>query len=435
VSHTNNMALQKLSKVVLTQTLCRNPGTCGLRMISGKAMREIDPTKPKPFPYKTKDYNYFAALFEKTTWRFDENSKLIVVDGAHAIGKSKFAQELAEELDMVYYAYPRAEDFLINSYGVDLRQYNEYMLPINKTYDDKDFARNPVGPVEGSADRYHIDIFREKYRNHIHALRHIFNTGQGVVMEGTPYNDYAYFDAAYHQGWIDRESRVLYKEMCRMCMHLLMRPNLYVYLDAPVDVVMKNIQDRGNEWDKNSPVWTNKRYLTDIYNELKQNFLKEQQTYSRVLVYDWSEPGDIEIVVEDIEALNFDYLEETDEQQKDWRLCTEERYQIARQRYCNKHERTKLFQQMGNVGRQYGCVHLWKEPDEQQQLEDVMAWIKSERYKPGYNPQMGDKNILFRGFPFSDCDLHTIENANRYWVSTRGVTYKKSWFDKEDHGM
>ena len=46
--------------------------------------------------------------------------------------------------------------------------------------------------------------------------------------------------------------------------------------------------------------------------------------HSRVLVYDWSEPGDIEIVVEDIEALNFDFLEETDEQQKDWRLHNEE---------------------------------------------------------------------------------------------------------------
>ena len=40
---------------------------------------------------------------------------------------------------------------------------------------------------------------------------------------------------------------------------------------------MKNIQARGNEWDKNSPVWTNKQYLADIYNELKRTFYKEQQ--------------------------------------------------------------------------------------------------------------------------------------------------------------
>ena len=48
------------------------------------------------------------------------------------------------------------------------------------------------------------------------------------------------------------------------------------------------------------------------------------RTHSRVLVYDWTEPGDMEIVVEDIEALEFDYLEQWDEQQKDWRFETEE---------------------------------------------------------------------------------------------------------------
>ena len=32
----------------------------------------------------------------------------------------------------------------------------------------------------------------------------------------------------------------------------------------------------------------------------------------------------MEIVIEDIEALNFDLIEETDEQQKDWRFQREE---------------------------------------------------------------------------------------------------------------
>ena len=41
-------------------------------------------------------------------------------------------------------------------------------------------------------------------------------------------------------------------------------------------------------------------------------------------MYDWSEPGDMEVVVEDIESLEFDLLEEWDEQQKDWRFANEE---------------------------------------------------------------------------------------------------------------
>ena len=123
-------------------------------------------------------------------------------------------------------------------------------------------------------------------------------------------------------------ARDQYKEIMRMSMHMLMRPNLYIYLDAPVDhvsyigkfiknesttnlfkksnlsyhillkvtisfsfiqiwQVIKNIQNRGNEWDKNSPVWTNKRYLSDIYNELKRNFLKEQQWVQWYYYFSW----------------------------------------------------------------------------------------------------------------------------------------------------
>ena len=41
-----------------------------------------------------------------------------------------------------------------------------------------DFSRNPVGPVEGCADRFHVQLFVEKFRAHVDALRHIFHTGK-----------------------------------------------------------------------------------------------------------------------------------------------------------------------------------------------------------------------------------------------------------------
>jgi len=43
------------------------------------------------------------AFFDHTTKRFDENTKLIFVEGLPAIGKSDFAQQLAEDLDMKYF--------------------------------------------------------------------------------------------------------------------------------------------------------------------------------------------------------------------------------------------------------------------------------------------------------------------------------------------
>jgi NADH dehydrogenase (ubiquinone) 1 alpha subcomplex subunit 10 len=48
-------------------------------------------------------------------------------------------------------------------------------------------------------------------------------------------------------------------------------------------------------------------------------------------MYDWSEGGDTEVVVEDIERLNMDYWDKYDKQQKDWRMHTEVPYILQ---YC-----------------------------------------------------------------------------------------------------
>jgi NADH dehydrogenase (ubiquinone) 1 alpha subcomplex subunit 10 len=43
--------------------------------------------KPAPFPYLEKDYTLLTSMFDKTTSRFDENTKLIVLDGPIGVGK------------------------------------------------------------------------------------------------------------------------------------------------------------------------------------------------------------------------------------------------------------------------------------------------------------------------------------------------------------
>ncbi len=107
---------------------------------------------------------------------------------------------------------------------------------------------------------------------------------------------------------------------------------------------VKNVQERGNEWEKNSPVYTNAAYLNNLTTLLKRDYIREAKyvgvvikferattpnpfflrSHSQVLAYDWSEPGDVESVVEDIERLNFDYYGMYEAQQKDWRFGLEE---------------------------------------------------------------------------------------------------------------
>lgn len=70
--------------------------------ISGKTLRVSNVVKPKAYNYKEKHYGFIQACLDKTTKRLDENSKVIVVEGPIAAGKSKFAKELADELEMLY---------------------------------------------------------------------------------------------------------------------------------------------------------------------------------------------------------------------------------------------------------------------------------------------------------------------------------------------
>lgn len=246
------------------------------RTIVSKAF--LDQTdKPAPYDYLNKEFNIIKAQWDKTTLRLDQNSKLICVEGAHAIGKTALAKELAETFDMKYMGPPNMDDIFITPYGEDYRKYQDLYPDFFKCMDEKAFFKDPLGMTHGSADRFLYHTYLLKFANQMQAIRHILNTGQGVVLETCAHADYCYFNAAYNAGWVQPEMREMYYMITRNSLHEVFRPNLIVYLDAPVEVVQENIKKRGNEWDKDSKVWSNSQYLSDIYSEFKQNFLRDIQ--------------------------------------------------------------------------------------------------------------------------------------------------------------
>lgn len=53
------------------------PCTQQVARISSKAWREMNRVqRPPPYDYKNKTYNLFSSWFDKTTKRFDDNSKV-----------------------------------------------------------------------------------------------------------------------------------------------------------------------------------------------------------------------------------------------------------------------------------------------------------------------------------------------------------------------
>ena len=67
----------------------------------------------------------------------------------------------------------------------------------------------------------------------------------------------------------------------------------------------------------NSKALTEK-YLKDIEENYRTEYLNEIAKHSHLLVYDWSKGGDLEVVVEDIENLDFRKKEFGDDRLEDW---------------------------------------------------------------------------------------------------------------------
>jgi len=366
--------------------------------IYSKTSGNLEP-RVAPWDYKKWGFEYMHSLFDGTTKRFNANSKLIVIEGPPAIGKTEVAKALADELDMKFVPGFCMDDMYINPYGYDLREL-DYRIEHErvKSYDEKKFSVDPLGQ-DGGLDRMLWQSHVQRYFQYAENLSHIFNTGEGVVTERSPHSDWVYIDAAYKQGWIDRTTKSYYYKMRGMTIDQLLRPNLIIYLDAPVDVVQANIRERSKSshpWEANSPVWENSDYLEHLYGTLlRKQYLREAAESSMVLTYDWSEGGDVEVVVEDIERLNMDYHDKYDKQQKDWRLLTEDGFASKRQLYTNGHKlRTQFNDPFWDADK---LIFSATEADE---CEKMKLRLPGNQFRYGYNTVLGDPEPFF-SFAFS----------------------------------
>lgn len=84
----SKMALTNIQRILVRVPFALHASS--KRHIASKALQATlgpRPSKPPPFPYMEKDYTLLHSMFDKTTKRFDENTKLIVIEGPVGIGK------------------------------------------------------------------------------------------------------------------------------------------------------------------------------------------------------------------------------------------------------------------------------------------------------------------------------------------------------------
>ncbi|XP_071771724.1 NADH dehydrogenase [ubiquinone] 1 alpha subcomplex subunit 10, mitochondrial [Centroberyx gerrardi] len=318
-------------------------------------------------------YGWWAyALGERTTPRFKEYSKIISIDGNLASGKGALAQKLADKLGMLY--MPEPDTFYLDKMTGEKEplsvDYNG-MCSLEKFYTDPK-------ATDGNSYRLQLWMYTIRLMQYSDAIEHLITTGQGVILERSPFSDMVFVEAMYKQGYIRRECVDHYNEIKGISICEFLPPHLAIYVDLPAEEVQKKLKQSSKPYLQNVPL----AYLKSIEDSYKKSFLPKISESAEVLAYDATQAQDVERVAEDIEYLKFDkgpWLEQDDVTYHHMRMLVEDKQRVATLTTIPK------FLPEVTIG-----AHDYD--------EKYYAYksLPGKKYAPGYNADVGDKNIWLK---------------------------------------
>ncbi|KAF3694505.1 NADH dehydrogenase [ubiquinone] 1 alpha subcomplex subunit 10, mitochondrial Complex I-42kD [Channa argus] len=318
-------------------------------------------------------YGWLAyVLGERTTPRLKQYSKIISVDGNLASGKGALAQKLADKLGMLY--MPEADTFYLDKMtgekgplSVDFNG----MCSLEKFYTDPKAA-------DGNSYRLQLWMYTMRLLQYSDAIQHLLTTGQGVVLERSPFSDMVFLEAMFAQGYIRKECVQHYNEIKNISICEFLPPHIVLYVDLPAEEVQKKLKQSSKPYLQNVPL----AYLKSIEESYKKSFLPQISKSSELLIYDANQVQDIERVAEDIDYLKFDkgpWLEQDDVTYHHMRMLVEDKQHVASLTHIPK------FLPEITIG-----AHEYD--------EKYYAYksLPGKKYAPGYNEDVGDKFIWLK---------------------------------------
>ncbi|XP_029937015.1 NADH dehydrogenase [ubiquinone] 1 alpha subcomplex subunit 10, mitochondrial [Myripristis murdjan] len=318
-------------------------------------------------------YGWWAyALGERTTPRFKEYSKIFAVDGNLASGKGALAQKLADKLGMLY--MPEPDTFYLDKMT---EEKTPLAVDFNGMCSLEKFYLDPKA-ADGNSYRLQVWMYNMRLLQYSNAIEHLLTTGQGVILERSPFSDMVFLEAMYKQGYVRKECVDHYNEIKGISLCEFLPPHLVIYVDVPADEVQKKLKQSGKSYLQNVSL----PYLKTIEDSYKKSFLPKISESVEVLAYDATQAQDVERVAEDIEYLKFDkgpWLEQDDVTYHHMRMLVEDKQRVASLTCIPK------FLPEITIG-----AHDYD--------EKYYAYrsLPGKNYAPGYNEDVGDKNIWLK---------------------------------------
>lgn len=312
------------------------------------------------------------VMGERTTPRLKQNSKIFSVDGNLASGKGALAQKLADRLGMLYMPEP-------DTFYMDKMTGEKEPLPVafNGLCSLEKFYTDPKA-ADGNSYRLQLWMYNMRLLQYSDAIEHLLTTGQGVILERSPFSDMVFLEAMFKHGYIRKECVQHYNEIKGISICEFLPPHLVIYVDVPAEEVQKKLKQSGKSYLQNVPL----TYLKSIEDSYKKSFLPQVSETSELLAYDAAQAQDVEKVAEDIEYLKFDkgpWLEQDDTTYHHMRMLVEDKQSVASLTCIPK------FLPEITIGA--------LESDE---LYYAYKSLPGKLYAPGYNADIGDKHIWLK---------------------------------------
>ncbi|XP_028291914.1 NADH dehydrogenase [ubiquinone] 1 alpha subcomplex subunit 10, mitochondrial [Gouania willdenowi] len=317
-------------------------------------------------------YGWWAYMLgERTTPRFTQHSRIITVDGNLASGKGALAQRLAEKLGMLY--LPEADCFYLDRRSQQTPLSSDFngMCSLERFYTEPKAA-------DGNSYRLQLWMYNMRLLQYADAVEHLLSTGQGVILERSPFSDMVFMEAMSKEGYIRKECVQHYNEIKGISICEFLPPHLVIYVDQPAEEVHKKLKQSTLSCLQAVPL----AYLKSIEESYKKSFLPQISETSELLAYDVTQAQDVERVAEDIEYLKFDkgpWTEQDDVSYHHMRMLVEDKRHVASLTVIPR------FLPEITVG-----AHEFDEKYFQ------FRALPGRKYAPGYNSDVGDKLIWLK---------------------------------------
>ncbi|KAL2081160.1 hypothetical protein ACEWY4_023013 [Coilia grayii] len=318
-------------------------------------------------------YGFWAYILgERTSPRLTETSKIFTVDGNLASGKGALAQKLADKLGMLY--MPEADIHYVDRMN---KEKEPLSTAVNGYCSLEKFYMDPTAK-DGNSYRLQCWMYQMRVMQYADAIEHLLSTGQGVILERSPFSDVVFLEAMWKQRYIRKQCVEHYNEVKGISICEFLPPHLVIYVDQPAEEVQKKLKASGKPHLQNVSL----AYLKNIEEAYKKTFLPSISEEAEVLAYDSTQAKDIEKIVEDIEYLKFD--------KGPWKEQDDVTYHHMRTFVENK----PLVADLTVIPRYLPEITV-----SAHDVDDTYYSYKSlpgKAYAEGYNADVGDKNILFK---------------------------------------